>query len=400
MLISTGRISVTDDQSYADIGGYDLMRKKISRYIGGLLVLLLYGMQPAWSQEEKHANSDKVMHAVRAQDEIRIDGILDDAAWAYASRNGGFIQRYPNQDEAPTDSTVVQIVCDDEAVYFGITLFDSQPDKIERRLDRRDRPWDGDRVSVNIDSYHDHRTGYFFVVNAAGVEGDGLLFDDGNEDTDWDGVWDSNVKITNYGWVLEMKIPYHTIRFTRQDSYVWGVNFIRDTYRTKERDFWATVRRGESGWVSRFGHLEGIENITPPMRLQMVPYTVSRGQLAPIAPQTPKGNDLNQSLGGNIKYGLTSNMTLDLTANPDFGRVEADGAQLNLSTFEQFFTEKRPFFLEGAQIFDTPLDLFYSRRIGRTPSRSADLRGGTLLERPPAEIFSGRPNLQDVRRTV
>ena len=231
------------------------------------------------------------------------------------------------------------------------------------------------------------------MVNAAGVEGDGLLFDDGNEDTDWAGVWDSNVKITDYCWGLEMKIPYPTIRFTRQDAYFWGVNFIRDTYRTKERDFWATVRRGERGWVSRFGHLEGIENITPPMRLQMIPYAVSPGQLAPIAPQTPKGSDLNQRLGGNIKYGLTSNMTLDLRANPDFGQVEADEAQLNLSTFEQFFTEKRPFFLEGAQIFDTPLDLFYSRGIGRSSSRSADLRGGTLLERAPATDILGAAKL-------
>jgi hypothetical protein len=350
------------------------------------------GALPAWSQEQ-HANSDKVLHAVRAQNGMQIDGRLDEASWAYASADGRFTQRDPNQDQAPTESTTVQVVYDDEAIYFGITLFDSQPDKIEKRLDRRDRPWNGDRISVNLDPYHDHRTGYFFVVNAAGVEGDGLLYNDGWEDDDWDGVWDSAVTITDRGWIAEIKIPYHTIRFTRQEKYVWGVNFIRDIYRTKERDFWAIVRRGESGWVSRFGHIEGIERITPPMRLQTIPYTVSKGQIAPVAPRTPRGNTLNQRFGGDVKYGLTSNMTLDMTFNPDFGQVEADENVLNLTTFETFFSEKRPFFLEGAQIFDTPLGLFYSRRIGRSPSRSPDLRGGKVLDHPPATNILGAAKL-------
>ena len=349
-------------------------------------------LTPVWGQDQ-HANSDRVLHAVRAQQSIQIDGMLNDAAWGGASPNGGFVQRDPNQDQAPTESTTVQVLYDDEAIYFGITLYDSQPSRIEKRLNRRDRPWDGDRISVNLDPYHDHRTGYFFVVNAAGVEGDGLLFDDGDEDTDWDGVWDSAVKVTDRGWVAEIKIPYHTIRFTRQEKYTWGVNFIRDIYRNKERDFWAIVRRGQNGWVSLFGHLEGIENISPPMRFQAVPYTVSRGQIAPVSPSTPKGNSLGQRFGGDVKYGISSNMTLDMTFNPDFGQVEADENVLNLSRFETFFPEKRPFFLEGAQIFDTPLGLFYSRRVGRAPSRSANLRGGVLLDKSSATDIIGAAKL-------
>ena len=359
-----------------------------------LIGLTLAGacLNPVWSQES-HSNSDKVLHAVRAREAIQIDGVLNDTSWALVSPDGAFVQRDPNQDQAPTESTTVQVLYDDEALYFGITLYDSQPNRIEKRLNRRDRPWDGDRVSVNIDPYHDHRTGYFFVVNAAGVEGDGLLFNDGNEDADWDGVWDSAVKITDRGWVAEIKIPYHTIRFTRQEKYTWGVNFIRDIYRNKERDFWAIVRRGENGWVSRFGHLEGIENISPPMRLQTVPYTVSKGQIAPVSSSAPKGNSVSQRFGGDVKYGLTSNMTLDMTFNPDFGQVEADENVLNLSRFESFFPEKRPFFLEGAQIFETPLGLFYSRRVGRAPTGSVDLRGGRLLDKSTATDIIGAAKL-------
>ncbi|MBT5876391.1 MAG: carbohydrate binding family 9 domain-containing protein [Candidatus Latescibacteria bacterium] len=334
--------------------------------------------------QESHANSDKVIHAVRAQEVISVDGVLDDAAWAYASPVGDFRQSEPEQDVAPSESTLVQIVYDDTAIYFGFTLFDSEPEKIEKRLARRDRAWEGDRVYVGLDPYLDHRTGFYFLVNAAGVEGDGLIYNDGREDGDWDGVWDSQVKVTDFGWVAEIKIPYHTIRFAEKDIHVWGVNFTRDIFRLKERSMWAPVWRGENGWVSRFGHIEGIEKINPPMRLQAVPYILSSGQLAPVAPSTPKGNAVVQRIGGDFKYGLTSNMTLDATLNPDFGQVEADEAVLNLSTFEAFFPEKRPFFIEGSQIFDTPMGLFYSRRIGRAPSGEEDLRGGLLLDKPRA----------------
>lgn len=340
---------------------------------------------------DDHAASGKTIHAVRAVGEIRIDGRLDDPSWAYASPAGDFVQREPEQGVAPTESTHVQIVYDDEAIYFGVTLFDSEPHRIAKRLARRDRAWDGDWFFVSLDPYHDHRSGYFFVVNAAGIEGDGLLFNDNNNDSDWDGVWDSAVRITDTGWVVEMKIPYHTIRFTRQDTYVWGVNFVRAIHRKNEEDQWSLVRRDENGWVSRFGHIEGIEHIRPPMRLQTVPYALSEGQFAPVGPRTPEGNALNQRIGGDVKYGLTSNMTLDMTVNPDFGQVEADEAVLNLSTFETFFPEKRPFFLEGAQIFDTEIGLFYSRRIGRSPTGSFDNRDGdaVLVENPTATNILG-----------
>jgi len=353
---------------------------------GYLLLLTLFLLPPSVHAHENRTAENKVIHAIRASEGISIDGRLDDAAWAYASPISGFTQREPIQDEPPTERTEIRMVYDDEAVYFGVMMYDAEPDKIVKRLARRDRPWDADYISISIDPYHDHRTGFYFTVNAAGIEGDGLMYNDTRRDSDWDGVWDSSVKITEDGWVAEVKIPYHTIRFTRQEIYTWGINFQRSIFRKNERDYWAMIRRGENGWVSRFGHIEGIEHITPPMRLQAIPYLLSSGQLAPVSPRTPQGKAFQQRVGVNLKYGITSNLTLDMTANPDFGQVEADEAVLNLSVFEAFFPEKRPFFIEGSQIFDTPMGLFYSRRIGRSPTGSFDTRDGdaVLQERPPA----------------
>ncbi len=359
---------------------------RLTGMAGGLLLLTLLIGPPYVQAHNDRTAEDKVIHAVRAQDGISIDARLDDAAWAYASPIRDFTQREPIQDAPPTEITEIRIAYDDEAVYFGIMMYDSEPDKIVERLARRDRPWDADYISISIDPYHDHRTGFYFTVSASGIEGDGLMYNDTRRDSDWDGVWDSSVRITEEGWVAEVKIPYHTIRFTRQEIYTWGVNFQRSIFRKNERDYWMMIRRGENGWVSRFGHIEGIENISPPMRLQAIPYLLSSGQIAPVSSRTPEGNAVHQRLGGNLKYGITSNLTLDMTANPDFGQVEADEAILNLSTFETFFPEKRPFFIEGSQIFDTPMGLFYSRRIGRSPSGSFDTRNGdaVLLERPLA----------------
>jgi hypothetical protein len=350
-----------------------------------LMVLCVFIPRSSQANQEVTA-PDKTIHAVRSQDDISIDGRLDESSWAYASPISDFTQREPLQDDPPTEKTEVRLVYDDEAIYFGIMMFDSEPQKIVKRLARRDRPWDADYVSVSIDPYHDHRSGFYFTVNAAGIEGDGLMYNDTRRDSDWDGVWDSSVTITDKGWSAEIKIPYHTIRFTEQDEYIWGLNVQRTIFRKNERDYWAMVRRGENGWVSRFGHIEGIEKISPPMRLQAIPYLLSSGQIAPVGPRTPEGNDFRRRIGANLKYGLTSNLTLDGTANPDFGQVEADEAVLNLSTFEAFFPEKRPFFIEGSQIFDTPMGLFYSRRIGRRPAGDFDTRDGqaVLLERPLA----------------
>ena len=184
--------------------------------IPGLFLLLTLLPDPVFAQ-----SNAKTITAVRSSGEIRIDGTLDEPVWSAARPISDFTQREPVQDAAPTESTLVRVVFDDEAVYFWFTLFDSEPDKIVRRLARRDRPWDGDRVAVDIDPYHDHRTGYYFTVNAAGVEGDGLLFNDTRRDSDLDGVWSSSVKITDFGWVAEIKIPYHNLRFSPQETYTW-----------------------------------------------------------------------------------------------------------------------------------------------------------------------------------
>lgn len=360
------------------------------RTAGWLLVIMLL-LPVLVRAHEEQKNPDKVIYAVRTQEHIVVDGVLNDPAWAYASPISDFIQRDPVEGDAPTESTYVQIVYDDEAIYFGLTMFDSEPEKIVKRLSRRDRPWDGDYIQVSLDPYHDHRSGVYFTISAAGIEGDGLMYNDTRRDSDWDGVWDSDARITDRGWVAEIKIPYHVLRFTRQEAYTWGVNITRSIFRKNERLYWVLDRRSEEGWVSIFGHIKGIEKISPPMRLQAIPYTVSEGQIAPVGPQTPEGNSLNQRVGGNLKYGITSNMTVDMTANPDFGQVEADEAVLNLSKFETFFPEKRPFFLEGSQIFDTQMGLFYSRRIGRAPTGGIDYHdtAGVVLEKSPATSILG-----------
>jgi hypothetical protein len=240
---------------------------RLTGMAGCLLLLTLLIWPPYVQAHNDRTAEDKVVHAVRAQDGISIDARLDDAAWAYASPIRDFTQREPIQDAPPTETTEIRIAYDDEAVYFGIMMYDSEPDKIVKRLARRDRPWDADYISISIDPYHDHRIGFYFTVSASGIEGDGLMYNDTRRDSDWDSVWDSSVRITEEGWVAEVKIPYHTIRFIRQEIYTWGLNFQRSIFRKNERDYWMMIRRGENGWLYRFGHIEGIENISPPMGL-------------------------------------------------------------------------------------------------------------------------------------
>jgi hypothetical protein len=326
--------------------------------------------------------------AVRTDNHPRIDGRLGDACWLRAPRITGFIQYEPDEGEPATETTFAQVAYDAEAVYVAMEMLDSEPEGIVDRLTRRDRQQDADAAYVVIDSYHDHQTAYMFKVYASGTQRDVYFYNDGWSDESWDAVWESATAKTDSGWVAEFKIPFDCLRFASCDQPVWGIFFGRDITRNQEENRWPDIPRRASGFVSHFAHMEGLRSLSPPRRLEILPYAVSYEETEAEHPGNPDGRDFDGSLGLDVRYGITPNMTLNATVNPDFGQVEADQTVLNLTSFETFYPEKRPFFLEGMNIFETWFDLFYSRRIGRAPSgRPPD--AAHYVERPGATTILG-----------
>jgi hypothetical protein len=303
-----------------------------------------------------------------------IDGDINDSAWQNKdiefARN--FIQREPDEGIAATESTLVAVLYDDDALYFAFWCFDDEPDKIHRQLVRRDRWGDSDIVTVRLDPFHDHLTGFRFDVSAAGVQQDYRLYNDTHIDQSWDGVWESGVKMQPWGWSAEIRIPYHCLRFTNKDEHTWGMNVTRYISRRVESPWWAFSPSAAGGFVSKFGHLKGLKGIMPARHIEILPYVVSGIETEPKSLGNPDGRDYLKNIGFDVKYGLSSNLILDATINPDFGQVELDRPVLNLSAYETYYGEKRPFFVEGANMFHTRYNLFYSRRIGRSPGGSID----------------------------
>ncbi len=312
-----------------------------------------------------------------------IDGIMDEADWAAAMVARDFVVFEPDEGARPSQRTEARVLYGDDALYVGFRAFDSAPDSIETRLARRDERPHSDWVDVVVDSYLDRRTAFWFGVNPSGVKYDAYLFDDTNEDDSWDAVWDVATHRNDAGWSAEFRIPYSQLRFDGASEQTWGINFSRFVGRHLERSLWAPISRGDGALVSRFGDLEGLENLSPPKRLEVLPYSLVRMERAPGSLENPfhDPNDFSSTVGADLKYGITTDLTLDVTVNPDFGQVEADPAQVNLTAFESFFPERRPFFVEGASIFSFGFSegdgdmasegLFYSRRIGRAPRGKA-----------------------------
>jgi hypothetical protein len=321
--------------------------------------------------------------AIRAQPEPpEIDGHLDDVAWQLAPVHSGFVQQDPNQGEPPTEPTEFRVVYSDEALYIGVRAWDSRPDEISAQLTRRDEDSPSDWLMVGIDSYRDRRTAFVFVVNPAGVKRDFYLFDDTDDDDSWDAVWDVQCTTDSLGWIAEFRIPFSQLRFSKAERQVFGFQVLRELNRLNEETHWKLMPREESGVVSLFGDLEGIEGIDPPRRAEFLPYMSATGAWQEPVEGDPfrTGRDRTARAGLDMNIGVTSSLTLSATFNPDFGQVEADPAVVNLSAFETFFPEKRPFFQEGLDIFQFRIrgreQLFYTRRIGRAPQGSADDRGG------------------------
>ena len=344
-----------------------------------LLSALLLGSLVGWGSPDPKCPDECILTAQPVSGSISVDGFLDEDTWARASVAAGFSQFSPDEGAPATQQTEVRVVYGSDALYIGVTLLDEDPNQIRRPLGRRDEFNQADWFIASIDSYFDRKTAYNFAISASGVQADGIYagrtFGGGGGggfgfDTSWDAVWFAEVRVTDEGWTAEIRIPYSMLRFSDSKIQRWGINFKRIIPRLSEIDEWVLVPRNErsSGTVAHFGVLEGIVDIQARRNIQVTPYTVAsvRFEEGEIAGSTRRSD--TGDFGSDLKIGLSSNITLDATINPDFGQVEADPAELNLTAFETFFPERRPFFTEGTQIFRYSLDrggsLLYTRRIG------------------------------------
>lgn len=374
-----------------------------------LLAAALISQLPSGAPPSASPSGPPPVAAVRVPQAPQIDGRLDDPAWANASAISGFTQVDPLEGQPASEATEVRVVYTSEALYVGARLYDREPGRIERRLGRRDAA-SGDLFTVALDSYHDHRTAFQFTVNAHGVRRDAVVSDDAEfqQDDTWDPVWQAAVTVDPSGWVAELRIPFSQLRFPQAAEQAWGVNFFREVFRKNERSVYAFKLKTESGYASRFTHLEGLRGIPAPRRVEVLPYSVARGAFDETAASGDPFNDGSTYFGGagvDLKYGVSSNLTLDASINPDFGQVEIDPAFVNLTAFEQFLQERRPFFVEGSSIFafggggggtirfgGTP-QYFYSRRIGRPPQGSAAPPTGGWATMPDNTTILGAAKL-------
>ena len=351
------------------------------RLIAPFLLALAVGAVPGWSQPAPA----REITAIRAPSPPQIDGRLDDAAWEAAPIASGFLQRDPDEGRPASEDTRIRFAYDNNAFYVAAELRDRDPRAIVRQLSRRDAAVESDLLIVYLDPHHDHLTGAGFAVSAAGVQRDALIYNDSFLDYSWDAVWESAVQVGEDGWTVEMRIPLSQLRFPKAERQTWGVNVERVIKRRNESDWLQLVPKNEAGLASRMAALEGIAGLEPPVTLQWMPYVTSRAEfIAPARAGNPfnDGSRMFASGGIDLKYGLSSSLALAATFNPDFGQVEVDPAVVNLTAFETFFEEKRPFFTEGANVFGNfgrsgasslvgffrpEPTLFYSRRIGRAP---------------------------------
>ncbi|WMJ71864.1 DUF5916 domain-containing protein [Cytophagaceae bacterium ABcell3] len=309
-----------------------------------------------------------------------IDGQLDDEVWDLVSWQGDFTQRYPHDGQPPSQKTKFKILYDKKNLYVAVKAYDDDPSKIVKRMSRRDG-FEGDLIQIQIDSYFDHRTAFSFGVSAIGVKNDEIATNDGDHwDTDWDPVWYVKTSFDSEGWNAEMRIPLSQLRFTNKDDLVWGLQVARKYFREDEWSMWQAIPQGAAGYVHRFGELRDLKGIKPQRQVEVQPYLLGQAERFEKEPGNPyaTGRSYNVSAGVDGKIGITSDITLDFTLNPDFGQVEADPSMVNLTAYRLFFEERREFFKEGRNILDFQIansaaggefnndNLFYSRRIGGT----------------------------------
>ncbi len=332
-----------------------------------------------------------------------IDGDITDDAWDVVEWSSDFTEKDPDEGTPPTYQTKFKIMYDKKFLYVAIRAYDAEPDKIESRLSRRDG-FAGDRVNIIIDSYHDKRTAFVFTTTAAGVKGEELTSQNGqNWDDSWNPVWYTDAKVDDEGWTAEMKIPFTQLRFGKAKEQIWGLNVNRTLFRKQERSLWQRIPNNQAGFISEAGELHGLIDLNPQKQFEVQPFTVTQYDKYPAETANPfqDGSDFTANAGLDAKIGITNDLTLDLTVNPDFGQVEADPGAIALDGFQIFFREQRPFFVENSNIFDFRIgngrdNLFYSRRIGRNPHNSPSLNPGEYANVPQnttilsAAKFSGK----------
>ena len=341
------------------------------------LALVALVIQSGGTSVERSGDAtSKIAVAARAARPLVIDGLAEDDVWQNAARITAFREFQPREDADPRFPTEAMVAFDARNFYVFVRMFDPRPDSILKLLSRRDVRSASDQIKIMIDSYHDRRTGFEFAVNPAGVKRDYAIYDDGREDEAWDGIWEVATQVDSLGWTAEFKIPLSQLRYAPGVTNTFGFGIWRDIQRYTERVSWPLWRPSQAGLVSQLGEVTGLVGLAPPRRLELMPYAVTKNVSVPDAGGYGRGQRLTGGL--DLKYRVTSNLTLDAAVNPDFGQVEADPGVLNLSAFESFFQERRPFFLEGVGVFQFPVNcsavndcgseaLFYSRRIGRAP---------------------------------
>ena len=334
---------------------------------------------------------------------ILIDGTPNEEAWGKAPIIKDFVQRRPVEAGAPTYATEARVLFDAANLYIAVTATDPEPNKLVGLRTRRDDLSSSDWMSVYVDSYNDKRTAYEFGVNPAGVKYDRYWFNDGNSDISWDAVWDVAVSKTATGWRAEFRIPFSQLRFNPSSTTTFGFAVSRIIQRNDEAATWPLIRRSAPGFVSQFGELTGLSFSKPLRKLELTPYALGQSTSKPVDKSNPlsKSPDPTATVGLDMKYAVAPGLTLTASANPDFGQVEADPAVVNLSGFETFFPEKRPFFVEGSGNFSFDLDcndgactgLFYSRRIGRSPHRFFSAPNGSYATQPTNTTILGAAKL-------
>lgn len=339
-----------------------------------------------------------------------VDGLLNDEAWNLVEWAGEYVEFQPDENTTPSYQTKFKIVYDSKNLYIGVRCYDAEPDKIVKRLSRRDG-FEGDWIEFNIDSYHDKRTAFSFTATVAGVKGDEFVSNNGNNwDGSWNPIWYTKTNVDEEGWTAELRIPLSQLKFGGEENQVWGLQSTRRFFRAEERSLWQRKPIDTPGWVSEFGELHGLKNIEPQKQLEIQPYTVTSGETYEAEEGNPfrDGSENDITVGLDAKIGVTNDLTLDLTVNPDFGQVEADPSAIALDGFQIFFREQRPFFVENKNIFDFSVseseagntfgfdNVFYSRRIGRSPQGSPDTEDNEFVNQPDntpiigAAKFSGK----------
>ena len=358
-----------------------------SRATATLMLLLLAVSAAGVARAHERAETRREIMAYHLVDPVTVDGRLDEAVWSNPSCFP-LTQNDPDNGAPPRQRTDWWVAYDKDALYIAAHLFEDDPDSIRTRLGRRDTWPDSDWIFVNLDTFNDDRNAFSFSVNPSGVIGDGALYNDGWSDNSWDAVWDRATRIGDDGWTVEMRIPFSQLNFPNTDEQVWGINFSRRYLRCSGREELFHMPRNEAGYMKRFPDLVGIKGIETGRRLEVLAYGATKGEMLDVDPGDPfnDGSKFSGNTGLDMTWGLTSNLTFNGTLNPDFGQVEVDPAVVNLSDFETYFEEKRPFFVEDANVFRFGQEgtsnnvgfnwsdptLFYSRRVGRAPQVPID----------------------------